>query len=316
MKIIDCREYLKEIKEEMKKEVDIIRKKRFWRPSLIIVQVGDRPDSNKYIRNKMKHVDDIGGFSQLIKFNNNITTEELCENIKLLNSTSCDAIIVQEPLPAHIDSLKVTETIDPKKDLDCLTPTNMGLLLKGRAYVEPCTPKGIIEFLDRNDIDLTGKRVLIIGRSEIVGKPLQVMMSQRNATVTLAHSKSKIFTDTGFIDGSQYDIVVSAIGKGHYVKVNDMTNGVLIDVGINFDENGKMIGDINLDECYNTNGIATPVPFGVGTMTCGMVIKNLVELVKKHIDESCDDDMPILGNELDNIRQSIKKATDLLKEDE
>lgn len=285
MKIIDCREYLYEIKENMVKEIEAITHKRNKKPSMVIIQVGNRPDSNKYIKNKMKHVDDCGAEVDLIRVDENITTDMLCDTISLWNSKPVDAIIVQEPLPPHIDNLKVTAAIDPKKDLDCLTPYNMGLLLKGKPYIEPCTPRGIIEFLDRNNVDLSGKRVLVIGRSEIVGKPLQVMLTQRNATVTLAHSRSNIFTREGFIDGSQFDIVISAIGKGHYVKVNDMKYGVLVDVGINFNDEGKMIGDINLDECYNTDAIATPVPFGVGTMTCGMVVKNLVDICKKTLEE-------------------------------
>lgn len=285
MNIIDCRPYLKEIKEEMIKEVEKIKSIRGYEPSLVIIQVGDRPDSNKYIKNKMKHVTDCGARAELVKLPEDVTTEILLETIITFNHSSYDAIIVQEPLPPHINNLDVTNMIDPEKDLDCLTPYNMGLLLKGEPYVEPCTPRGIIEILDRNNIELEGRNILVIGRSEIVGKPLQIILTQRNATVTLAHSKSDQIDSNGYIPNScEYDIIISAIGKAEFVKPLLPEEGtIFIDVGINFNEEGKMVGDIHIDKLLDKHidGNITPVPFGVGTMTCGMVVKNLIDLAKK-----------------------------------
>lgn len=285
MNIIDCRPYLKEIKEEMTKEVDKIKSIRGYEPSLVIIQVGDRPDSNKYIKNKMKHVTDCGARVELVKLPEDVPSEILCETIITFNHSSCDAIIVQEPLPSHISNLDVTNMIDPEKDLDCLTPYNMGLLLKGEPYVEPCTPRGIIEILDRNNIELQGKNVLVIGRSEIVGRPLQIMLTQRNATVTLAHSKSDQIDNNGYISNAcEYDIIISAIGKAEFIKPVMPEDGTtFIDVGINFNGDGKMVGDICTDRLLNKymDVNITPVPFGVGTMTCGMVVKNLIDLAKK-----------------------------------
>lgn len=266
--IIDCRQYLKEVKEESKNKI----KKAELTPHLAIIQVGNNPESDKYVGMKIKHCKDVG-----IEVNHynpiNSTTEDLITLIKTLNDTKCvTSIIVQLPLPKHIDEFKVLDSISPLKDLDCLTTYNIGLLNRNRPYIQPCTPKGILYLLDKQSVTLQGKRVLMIGRSEIVGKPLSTMLTNRDCTVTLSHSKSNI--NDGYF--SNYDIIISAIGKYKHFKV-DNPNVILIDVGINF-EDDNMAGDFDLD---NSNfKWATPTPFGSGTLTTSMVIKNCIELAE------------------------------------
>lgn len=281
MNIIDCREYLKEIKEESKKEISKLKETLGRDIDVLIIQVGDRPDSNKYVSNKVRHLEECGINAAVWKHEESITTELLCNYI----DESCrlfDGVIIQEPLPKHIDNLECQKALWPEKDLDCLTPMNMGLLLKGEPFVQPCTPRGIIEILDRQHIDLTGKTVLIIGRSEIVGKPLQIMLTQRNATVTLAHTKTKEIRDGRIMNN--YDIIISAAGvPEHFYPHCQKFGSVFIDVGINFNEQGKMVGDFNISKFEPSPFCSiTPVPFGVGTMTCGMVIKNVIDIVKKN----------------------------------
>lgn len=280
MKIIDCRPYLKEIKEQMKQEVEVLKNRLEREIEVLIIQVGDRPDSNKYIKNKTKHLEDCGIHTAIWKHEESICTELLCNYIEEA-SRLFDAIIIQEPLPEHINNLECQLVLPADKDLDCLTPMNMGLLLKGKPFVEPCTPRGIIEILDRNELSLEGKRVLVVGRSEIVGKPLQVMLTQRNATVTLAHSKTEEVKN-GVLP-NDYDIYISAVGRPEFFTVVEPKEGsVFIDVGINFNEEGKMVGDFNIESFRDKDVLITPVPFGVGTMTCGMVIKNVIDLVKQN----------------------------------
>lgn len=266
--LIDCRQYLKETKEQCKEKI----KKMGLNPNLAIIQVGNNPESDKYVGMKIKHCKDVG-----IEVNHynpiNSTTEDLITLIKTLNDTKCvTSIIVQLPLPKHIDEFKVLDSISPLKDLDCLTTYNIGLLNRNYPYAQPCTPKGILYLLDKQDVKLQGKRVLMIGRSEIVGKPLSTMLTNRDCTVTLAHSKSNI-DDEDFLN---YDIIISAIGKYKYFRVNN-PNAILIDVGINF-EDDNMAGDFDLDN--SKFKWATPTPFGSGTLTTSMVIKNCIELAE------------------------------------
>lgn len=267
-KLIDCRQYLKAIKEQCKKEI----KKMGLNPHLAIIQVGNNPESDKYVGMKIKHCKEVG--IEVSHYNpSHSTTEDLITLIKTLNNTKCiTSIIVQLPLPKHIDEFKVLNSITSIKDLDCLTTYNIGLLNRNSPYIEPCTPKGVIYLLDKQEVKLQGKRVLILGRSEIVGKPLATMLTNRDCTVTLAHSKSNI---TQYNLNNDYDIIVSAVGNFKNFKINN-PDIILIDVGINFDEKGNMAGDFDLDN--SKFKWSTPTPFGTGTLTTSMVIKNCLEL--------------------------------------
>lgn len=293
IELVHCKKYLDEIKEASKIKVQELKDKYGVTPCVAIIKLGSSEDSNRYVRNKSKHVTDIGAEVRLVELPEETNLLNLLQVIESLNiDESVNAIIVQEPLPAHLNipygdaELEVHSAIDTTKDLDCFNPRNLGRLLMGQSFVEPCTPKGIMYLLEKMNVDLAGKNVLVLGRSLIVGKPLQIMLTNANATVTLAHSKSQL---DSYYDGmvnaaiGGYDIVISAIGKGHAVKIKKMNNAVIIDVGINFDDNGKMIGDIDLESCERVSGWATPVPGGVGLLTCAMVIENLLSLTKRQI---------------------------------
>lgn len=266
--IYNTQQLQEECKNDIRKAVESLSVK----PIFKIVQVGDNPASNKYIGQKIKHCEDVGIKAELIKLQDWILTSELIDIIKDEQETA-DAIIVQLPLPQHIDERKVLDTIDPKKDVDCLTTTNIGLLHAGTPYVEPCTPNGVIEILNQCYDDLTGKSVLIVGRSHIVGRPLAEMLTARDMTVTLAHSKSENLTH--MLRGHKYDVIVAAVGQP---KVFTAEAEVLIDVGINFDESGKMCGDFDLKACQYS--LATPVPNGVGRMTIIGLLRNIVKVIK------------------------------------
>lgn len=242
-------------------------------PSLVIIQVGDDYASNKYVNNKVRTCEEVGINARVLKIPNAVaSTLRLTSMIQELNRDSfVDAIIVQLPLPFHVDTDAVLAEISPNKDLDCLTPKNVGLLHLNKSFVKPCTPAGIMEMLDIYKVKLEGKNVLVIGRSHIVGRPIAELFTAKNATVTLAHSKSKY-------NPNKYDIVVSVIGKAKEVVV-DNPNAILIDVGINSDENGKLVGDFDIEKC--NCAYYTPVPGGVGPLTTAMVCKNTLTLAMK-----------------------------------
>ena len=318
MNIIHCREYLDEIKEIAKERVKKLKEEHGVTPTVKVIQLGDSEDSNRYVRNKTRHVTDIGGNAIVEKLSKFISTKDLLKVIdEANNDENIHAIIVQKPLPAHIMELEVDSNIKPTKDLDCANPRNLGRLLSNNGYVKPCTPKGIVYLLKKKGIDLKGKNILILGRSLIVGKPLQIMLTNESATVTLAHSKSQIkdfYSYGNTIDGSKYDIIISAIGKGHEIKVDMSENNcILIDVGINFDEDGNMIGDIDLESSISRykESWATPVPGGVGLLTCAMVIDNLLDLTERKINKEIYDRMKTENND---ISESLIEIKDILKD--
>lgn len=267
--LLDCRFLQEEIKNNVIKEIN----KLGAIPLLKIIQVGSKPDSNKYVNQKIKHCNDVGIKVDLVKFDNS-STEELISYIEQLNSdTSVNGIIVQLPLTNNINTRKVLDSILPEKDIDCLTTVNIGLLSQGRPFIEPCTPLGVVTLLDRINYDVTGKDVLMIGRSEIVGKPLAMMLTERNATVTLAHSKTNNLQDKI----NKADIIITAIGKAKYISVFN-PKSLVIDVGINF-ENNKLVGDFNSEDSYFDK--ATKVPNGIGALTTAMVCYNTLKVYKK-----------------------------------
>ena len=265
---VQCKEFKEKILQDLKNQVENLDRS----PKLTVIQVGENPASCKYVNNKLKTCESIGIQTSLVKLEESISEEDLIRAVKVFNQGNSNGIIVQLPLPKHIDSNKVMQSISPLKDIDCLTEVNIGKLHSGVPFVYPCTPLGCIKILEEQlEVDLTGKNILMLGRSNIVGRPLATMLEQRNATVTLAHSKSKV-------NYNEYDIVISAIGQAKAIKVNN-PNAILIDVGINFDENGKMCGDFDLDNSMFK--YATTTPNGTGQLTCAMVCNNVIELYKK-----------------------------------
>ena len=249
-----CKEQKEEIKDNIKALFD---DNNYKRPKLIIIQVGNNEASNRYIRNKQKDCEEVGIDCEWYWFEETITTHELVYEIKALQEFA-DAIIVQQPLPKHININLVKEAIDKDKDVDGF---------KSNSKFEPCTPAGIMFYLKHCDFDVAGKNVVIIGRSDIVGKPLAKMMTNADATVTLCHSKTKSLWT--FIDRA--DLVVCAVGKPKFLNCYAI-HVPIIDVGINFDENGKLVGD-----CFNTeHSDVTPVPGGVGLLTRLWLLNNVV----------------------------------------
>ena len=248
----NIKKYTKALKEQFKERISNFGEP----PTLLIIQVGNVESSNRYIRNKMKDCDEVGITAHLYQYPEDITEKELCEAIKL-DQEFYDGVIVQLPLPPHIREKAVVAAIDPQKDVDGFHPDS--------PYA-PATPGGIMKYLRACEFDLTGKDVVIIGRSDIVGKPLAKMMTAADATVTLCHSKSKLSHHL-----YSADLIVTAVGKPYFLNCYPIHVPV-IDVGINFDENGKLVGD-----CYNTEGRdVTPVPGGVGLLTRCALLDNVI----------------------------------------
>ena len=238
---------------------------------LAVIQVGDNQASTTYVNNKIRACDYCNIGSEYIHLPENTLEEELLSYIYDLNyDTNCIGILVQLPLPKHIDEFNIAQAIEPEKDVDCFNPYNVGLLHLQRPTFLPCTPAGIIEILDYYNIPIEGKDVAIVGRSNIVGRPLAELLEQRNATVTLCHSNTKVLEE----HTTTSDITVFAVGKPKYFNIYDVWNNekhVVIDVGINRDENGKLCGDFDSEGYF---GNYTPVPKGVGVMTIAMLMKN------------------------------------------
>ncbi len=245
-------------------------------PKLAVILVGDNPASKIYVNNKKKTAEKLGIISDVINYPATVSENELLEKINELNNDKAvNAILVQLPLPEHIDKTKIINAISPIKDVDGFTPENFGKLLTGeKPYVYPCTPKGILLLLDKYGIEVDGKHVVIVGRSNIVGKPLAIMLLNRNATVTICHSHTKNLQEIT----KTADVLISAVGEklieDNMVKIN----GVVVDVGIFKDETGKTRGDVDFANVSSKTAFITPVPGGVGPMTITSLMLNTVEL--------------------------------------
>lgn len=272
--ILDGRQLANKITENIKKETASFFKK----PKLAVIIVGDNPASEIYVRNKQKKAQDLGFDSVVIPFPKDATEDNILEHIYILNEdTDVNAILVQLPLPDHINKQRILEAIEPVKDVDGFTSYNFGRLALGyKPYAVPCTPKGIIRILDEYNIDLNGKNAVVIGRSNIVGKPVSMLLQMRNATVTCAHSRTKNLKEIL----NNADIVISAIGKPSFITADFLKeNCVVIDVGINRTENG-ITGDVDFVGVENKASYITPVPGGVGPMTIAMLMENTLDLYK------------------------------------
>ncbi|HEM5997441.1 TPA: bifunctional methylenetetrahydrofolate dehydrogenase/methenyltetrahydrofolate cyclohydrolase [Streptococcus suis] len=244
-------------------------------PGLVVILVGEDPASQVYVRNKERSALAAGFKSEVVRVPASISEAELLELIEGYNQDDAwHGILVQLPLPAHISEEKVLLAIDPNKDVDGFHPTNMGKFWSGHPVMIPSTPAGIMEMFKEYQIDLEGKSALVIGRSNIVGKPMAQLLLDANATVTIAHSRTKNLPELA----RQADIIVVAIGRGHFVTKEFVKPGaVVIDVGMNRDENGKLIGDVRYDEVAELASYITPVPGGVGPMTITMLMEQTYE---------------------------------------
>lgn len=277
-KIIDGKAISMQIKEELKKEAASL-KEQGKNVTLAVIQVGDNPASCVYVRNKKKGCEYIGIGSLSYELKEETTQEELLSLIRELNAREdVNGILVQLPLPAHIDEDTVIREIDPKKDVDGFHPQSVGALCIGQPGFVSCTPAGIIELLKRSGVSLEGKECVILGRSNIVGKPMALLMLRENATVTIAHSRTKNLAEVT----KRADILIVAIGKPKMITREYVKEGaVVIDVGINRDQNNKLCGDVDFDDVAPVCSAITPVPGGVGPMTIAMLLNNCMESVRK-----------------------------------
>lgn len=270
--ILDGKKLRDKLLEGLKSRIERFDKK----PSLVVILAGDNPASQIYVNNKKKTAEKLGINSTVINYPSNVTETELLDKIDELNKDdSVNAILVQLPLPAHINKIKIINAISPLKDVDGFTTENSGKLFTGqKPYVYPCTPKGILLLLDEYNIELEGKHAVIVGRSNIVGKPLSIMLLNRNATVTVCHSKTKNLADIT----KTADVLISAAGEKLIEDSMMKVDSVMIDVGIFKDENGKTRGDADFESVSKIASYISPVPGGVGPMTIASLMLNTVEL--------------------------------------
>ena len=276
--IIDGKEVAKKTRENLKKEVEELKASNI-KPKLAVVMVGDNAASKVYVKNKSKACNEVGVEYEEYFLNTNTTQKELIDLIRKLNEdTSVNGILLQSPLPPHLDINEAFQTIDYRKDVDGFHPMNVGKLVLGQDTFVSCTPYGIMRLFEEYGIDLCGKNVVILGRSNIVGKPLVQCCLNKNATVTVCHSKTKDVTEAA----RNADVLISAIGKPNFVTENMVKDGaVVIDVGINRLDTGKIVGDVDFENVSKKASYITPVPGGVGPMTVAMLLNNVVKAAKQ-----------------------------------
>ena len=273
--LIDGKELAGIKREEIAKETKELADKTGTTPGLAVVIVGDDPASQTYVRNKAKACEEVGFYSEVVSLPANTSQRDLLKVIAELNDRiDIDGILVQLPLPKHINEKAVIGKISPKKDVDGFTPSNAGKVLIGSPKFAPCTPAGIMELVKSTGINIEGKYCVVVGRSNIVGKPVAMMMLHENATVTICHSKTANLKEIT----SKADILIAAVGKPGFITGDMVKEGaVVIDVGINRNEEGKLCGDVNFEQVEPKAGFITPVPGGVGPMTITMLLKNTLD---------------------------------------
>ncbi len=280
-KLIDGKRISAEIKEEVKEKVQKLKSKGIA-PCLAVIQVGDDPASSVYVRNKRKACEYTGICFLHEKMPQETDQETLLSRIRELNEdTSVHGILVQLPLPQHIDEQAVTRAISPAKDVDGFHPVNAGSLFLGEKGFVSCTPAGVLQLLKRSGIEIAGKECVVVGRSNIVGKPMAALLLSENGTVTVTHSRTRNLREVT----SRADILVVAIGKPRFVDDTYIKEGaVVIDVGIHRGEDNKLSGDVDFEKAFSKCSAITPVPGGVGPMTVAMLLQNCVQAACGEID--------------------------------
>ncbi len=280
--IIDGKALAKKVRGNLKEECEELKKQGI-NPKLAVIMVGDNPASKVYVRNKNKACNEVGIEYEEHLLDETTTQEELNSLIKKLNDIKeVSGILLQSPVPKHLDINQAFKAITYRKDVDGFTPSSVGKLVIGEDTFISCTPFGVMKMFEEYDIDLTGKDVVIIGRSNIVGKPLAQCCLAKNATVTVCHSKTKNLKE----HTKRADILIAAIGKGKFVTKDMVKEGaVVIDVGINRTEEGKLVGDVDFDEVEKIASYITPVPGGVGPMTVAMLMNNVIKAAREQSNE-------------------------------
>lgn len=274
---INGKQIVAEIREQISQEVQSLKDKGI-QPGLAVVLVGDDPASAVYVRNKAKSCADVGIHSEVYRLPAETIQSELLQLIGKLNADShIHGILVQLPLPAHINEDAVIDAISPDKDVDCFHPVNVGNLMIGKPGMLPCTPAGVIEVLKKIGISIEGKHAVVVGRSNIVGKPMAMLLLRENATVTVCHSRTPNMEEIT----KQADILVVAVGRAQMIEARHIKPGaVVIDVGMNRLDNGKLTGDVHYDDAAQVAGYITPVPGCVGPMTITMLLQNTLQAAK------------------------------------
>lgn len=277
MALIDGKAVSLQVKQQVKQECDKLKTKGVT-PGLAVIIVGDDPASQVYVRNKEKACEECGFYSVKYALDADTTQSELNALIDKLNKDEkINGILCQLPLPKHLDDKEVINRIDPIKDVDAFHPVNVGAIMIGDYNFLPCTPAGVMELIHSTGVDVTGKKAVVIGRSNIVGKPMAMLLLHENATVEITHSKT---LDLKSIT-KEADILVAAIGRAKFVTADMVKQGaVVIDVGMNRDENGKLCGDVDFENVKDKCSFITPVPGGVGPMTISMLMRNTLTAAK------------------------------------
>lgn len=277
MAIIDGKAVSRAVREQVAAETAQL-KERGIVPGLAVIIVGEDPASQVYVNNKEKACAEVGFYSEKFALPESTTQQELNALVEDLNARKdINGILCQLPLPAHLNDKEVINLISPEKDVDAFHPVNVGAIMIGDYNFLPCTPAGVMELIHSTGVDISGKKAVVIGRSNIVGKPMAMLLLHENATVEITHSKTKNLSEIT----SQADILVAAIGKAKFVTADMIKEGaVVIDVGMNRDENGKLCGDVDFASAADKCSFITPVPGGVGPMTISMLMKNTLTAAK------------------------------------
>ena len=272
-KIIDGKQVAARCREELKQQVAALRARGII-PGLAVILIGEDPASQVYVRNKHRACEELGIHSEQYTLPADTNRQTLLDLITELNGREeIDGILVQLPLPGHLDEKEILSAIDPAKDVDSFHPQNVGRLVIGDYFFAPCTPSGILTLIDSAGVDLTGKECVVIGRSNIVGKPMALMLLHRNATVTVCHSKTRELPSVT----RRADVLISAVGKAGFVTADMVKPGaVVIDVGMNRNQAGKLCGDVDFESVSRVAGYMRPVPRGVGPMTITMLLRATV----------------------------------------
>ena len=277
MNIIDGKAVSKTVRKRVAAETEELKKKGVT-PGLAVIIVGEDPASQVYVRNKEKACEEVGFYSEKFALPENTTQKELNALVRKLNARKdINGILCQLPLPKHLDDKEVINLIDPIKDVDAFHPVNVGSIMIGDYHFLPCTPAGVMELIHSTGVDICGKKAVVIGRSNIVGKPMAMLLLHENATVEITHSRTQNLSEIT----AGADILVAAIGKAKFVTADMVKEGaVVIDVGMNRDENGKLCGDVDFEAVKDKCSYITPVPGGVGPMTISMLMQNTLTAAK------------------------------------
>lgn len=276
--VINGKELVSSIREEIRSDAAALTAQGN-QPGLVVVIVGEDAASQVYVRNKAKACDDVGIYSEVHRLPEQTTQAELIALIHGFNNNNrINGILVQSPLPKHINEEAVVDEIDPAKDVDCFHPINVGNLMIGKDGMKPCTPHGVIEILKRIGVEIAGKHAVVVGRSNIVGKPMAMLLLREHATVSVVHSRTSNMEEIT----KQADILVVAVGKAHLIKANHVKLGaVVIDVGMNRPADGKLTGDVDFEAVKEIASAITPVPGCVGPMTITMLLRNTVDAASR-----------------------------------